>query len=122
MLFDKTSAGLAAAAHYAGMRHKIIANNIANVDTPGYKALELSFREQLRDFMKTRRRGSKAAPPLPPTLTLARDLNSRRPRIDRNTVSIDQELAKLSQNAIFHNVCLQLLNSKHRILKSALSS
>lgn len=122
MLFDKTSAGLAAAAHYAGMRHKIIANNIANVDTPGYKALELSFGEQLGDFMRTRKRGSKAGPPLPPTLTFARDLNSRRPRIDRNTVSIDQELVKLSQNAIFHNACLQLLNSKHRILKSALSS
>lgn len=122
MLFDKTLAGLAAATHYAGMRHKVIANNIANVDTPGYKALDLSFGEQLGDFMRPRKRGSKARPALPPTLTFARDSNSLRPRIDRNTVSIDRELAKLSQNAIFHNACLQLLNSKHRILKSALSS
>lgn len=122
MLFDKTSAGLAAAAHYAGMRHKVIANNIANVDTPGYKALELSFGEQLGDFMRSRGRGSKASPLSAPTLMFAHDLNSLRPRIDRNTVSIDQELVKLSQNAIYHNACLQLLNSKHRILKSALSS
>ena len=122
MLFDKTSAGLAAAVNYAGQRHKIIANNIANVDTPGYRALDISFREQLGDFMKTRGRGSKASPLAPPELTFVRNLNSRRPRMDRNTVSIDQELTKLSQNAIFHNACLQLLNSKHRILKSALSS
>lgn len=118
MLFDKTSEGITAAVHYAGLRHKIIANNIANVDTPGYKALDISFREQLDGFMK---RGSRAGPPGPPMLMFARDPNSLSPRIDRNTVSIDQELAKLSQNAIFHNACLQLLNSKNRILKSALS-
>jgi len=122
MLFDKTSAGLAAATYYAGMRHKVIANNIANVDTPGYKALDISFGEQLGDFMRTRTRGLNASSMLSPTVTFTRDLNSRRPRIDRNTVSIDQELAKLSQNAIYHNACLQLLKSKHRILKSALSS
>ncbi len=118
MLFDRTSAGLAAAIHYAGLRHKIIANNIANVDTPGYKALDMSFREQLNDFMK---RGSRAGSPGPPMLIFTHDPNSLSPRMDRNTVSIDQELTKLSQNAIFHNACLQLLKSKNRILKSALS-
>ena len=118
MLFDKTSEGLVAATHYAGLRHKIIANNIANVDTPGYKALDISFREQLSDLIE---RDSRAGHFRPPTLMFARDLQSLIPRMDRNTVSIDQELAKLSQNAIFHNVCLQLLNSKYRILKSALS-
>ncbi len=119
MLFDNTSEGLAAAVHYAGLRHKIIANNIANVDTPGYKSLDISFREQLGDFMK---RGSGAGPPGPPMVVFARDLDSLSPRMDRNTVSIDQELTKLSQNAIFHNACLQLLNSKNRILKAALTS
>ncbi|MFC1718822.1 flagellar basal body rod protein FlgB [Candidatus Poribacteria bacterium] len=119
MLFDKTSEALTAATHYAGLRHKIIANNIANVDTPDYKALDISFRQQLEDFME---RGSRAGPPGPPMLMFAHDLNGPGPRMDHNTVSIDQELTKLSQNAIFHNVCLQLLNSKNRILKSALTS
>lgn len=120
MLFDKTSEGLVAAAHYAGLRHKVISNNIANVDTPGYKAMDISFREQLSDLMKTRKAGLKMKP-TPPTTTFTPDLNSRRPRIDRNTVNIDQQLAMLSQNAIYHNAALQLLKSKYRILKTALS-
>ncbi len=145
MLFDKTSEGLTVAVHYAGLRHKIIANNIANLDTPGYKALDISFGEQLEDFMG--REGSKAqrirnnasfiahrqsssytsrsmfrpASLPPPTLRLTPDLSSLRPRMDGNTVSVDQEQVKLSQNAIFHNTCLQLLRSKFRILKLAIS-
>ncbi len=128
MLFDKTTQGLTAAVHYAGLRHKVIANNIANVDTPGYKALELSFKEQMEGLLRGRNSRAKAVLPRPgisslppPTVILAPDPNGRRPRIDRNTVSLDQELTKLSQNTIFHNTCLQLLNSKFRILKTAIS-
>ena len=121
MIFDKTAETLTAAVHYAGIRHKVTANNIANVDTPGYKAMDVSFREQLADFMSAQKSGSMPIPPAPPTLVLAPDLDSTRPRIDYNTVNIDQELAKLSQNTIFHNTCLQLLSSKFRILKYAIS-
>lgn len=128
MRFDKTTEGLTALVHYAGLRHKIIANNIANVDTPGYKASDISFREQLENFMNMQKPGlstvlrkKKMSSLLPPTLILAPDIDNRRPRIDLNTVNIDQELTKLSQNTILHNTCLQLLNSKLRILKSAIS-
>ena len=122
MLFDKTSIGLEAAIHYSGLRHKIIANNIANADTPGYKALDISFKEQLESFMNGQKRGLMPSTLLPPATVFAPDIYNSNPRIDRNTVSIDQELTKLSQNAIFHNASLQLLNSKYRILKSAISS
>ena len=121
MLFDRTSEGLAAATRYSGIRHKTIANNIANVDTPGYRALDVSFREQLSDFMRMQNSHSGAEPLLPPTVRFMTDLNSRRPRIDGNTVSIDQQLAMLSQNAIYHNACLELLHSKFRILKTAIT-
>ena len=120
MLFDRTTNGLIAAVHYAGLRHRVIANNISNVDTPGYKALDISFKEQLDDFMKKQKPGSGSVPLPPPTLVLDADLSSHKPRIDGNTVNIDQELAKLSQNTILHNTYLQLLNSRFRILNSAI--
>lgn len=120
MLFDKTSEGLVAAAHYAGIRHKAIANNIANVDTPGYKALDISFREQLVDFMRMQN-SRRTGPMEPPSVVFTPDLNSLRPGINGNTVNIDQQLTMLSQNAIYNNVCLQLLRSKYRILKAAIS-
>jgi flagellar basal-body rod protein FlgB len=128
VLFDKTIVGLEGAVYYAGFRHKVIANNIANLDTPGYRALDISFRDQLECLLeaKEHRGTTKAASsrsdvsPAPPTTILTRDLNSLWPRIDRNTVSVDQELARLSQNTVFHNTCLQLLKSKLGILKSVI--
>ena len=135
MLFDRTIEGLSAAAYYLGLRHEVIANNIANVDTPGYKALDISFKDQLKDSMKTtvskeqraKSEGLDARNSIPRAVSLAPPTlvqlsgDSQRPRIDRNTVDIDRELVKLSQNTILHNTYLQLLNSKFRILKSAIS-
>ena len=128
MLFDKTTVGLEGAIYYAGLRHKVIANNIANLDTPGYRALDISFRDQLERLLEAGEHGttakiasSRSAVSLaPPTMTLVPDLHSLWPRIDRNTVSVDQELAKLSQNTILHNTCLQPLKSKFGILKSVI--
>ena len=121
MLFGKTEQALEAATHYSGLRHKVVANNIANVDTPGYKAVDISFKEQLGDVIRAQEKGFGASSLREPTLSFIPDLNSRRPSIDGNTVNIDQQLTMLSQNAIYHNACVQLLNSKFRILKTALS-
>jgi len=132
VLFDKTTKGIEGAVYYAGIRHKVIANNIANMDTPGYKALDISFRDQLEYLLETEENGISASrvvrdlsstgtvSPPPPTVMFAPDINSLWPRMDRNTVNIDQELTKLSQNAILHNTCLQLLKSKFGILKSVI--
>ena len=121
MLFDKTIDGLTAAVYYAGLRHKVIAHNIANADTPGYKASNISFREQLEDFMKSRERGSAPVSLAPPTLFFVPDPTSYEPKIDNNTVNLDQELTKLSQNTILHNTYLQLLSNKFKLIKSAIS-
>ena len=126
MLFDRTTEGLTAAVYYTGLRHRVIANNIANADTPGYEALDISFRQQLEDFMKVQRadnsRFGSCSRILPsPTPVLTSGSSSQRPRMDRNTVDIDRELSKLSQNTILHNTYLQILNSRFRTLKSAIS-
>ena len=127
MLFDKTIEGLAGATYYAGLRHKIIANNIANVETPGYRGMDISFRKQLEYLVKMAsdgkqvRGGSGVDRRPPPTLVFTSDPTSQRHSINHNTVSIDQELVKLAQNTILHNTCLQLLSSKFRMLKYAIS-
>ncbi len=125
VLFDKTTKGLEWGIHYAGLRHKLIASNIANVDTPNYKALDISFRDQLEYLLETRGHGntkmrSVSHSPPPPTLVQSPDLYSLWPRIDRNTVNIDKELAKLSQNTILHNTYLQLLKGKFDSLKEVI--
>jgi flagellar basal-body rod protein FlgB len=121
MLFDTITQGLTAGTHYLGLRHRVLANNLANADTPGYKAMDISFNEQLRHFMSKKAPGSESASLSPPILFLEMDSTSAELRKDLNTVNIDQELIKLSQNTILHNSYLQLLRSKFQILKSAIS-
>ena len=43
------------------------------------------------------------------------------PRLDGNTVDIDREIMKEIENTFFHNAYIELLNRKHRILKTAIN-
>lgn len=124
MLFDKTTHLLTASIYYSGIRHKVISNNIANINTPNYKALDITFRDQLELFAKSLEHGgeNKNITTLhPPTTILAPYLSDQRPSVELNTVDIDQEQVKLAQNTLFHNSCLQLLGSKFRIIKTSIS-
>ena len=89
-------------------RHNVASNNIANVNTPGFKAKELvHFEDEL----------SKA--------NLERHLveNSRRVgRLDGNPVDIHYELGALKKNALMHNAFTQLMAAKIRQLQRAISS
>ena len=123
MLFDKTTQLLTAGIYYTGLRHKVIANNIANINTPNYKAMDITFRDQLELFAKSQAPGSNhtTSALLPPTTILAPYLSDQRSSVELNTVDIDQEQVKLTENTLFHNSCLQLLGNKLRILKASIS-
>lgn len=121
MNFDKTMQYLSAGIYYSGLRHKAIANNIANINTPNYKAMDIAFGEQLETLMKSANIEADISNLPPPSYILTPYLSDQRPSVELNTVDIDQEQVKLTQNTLFHNSCLQLLSSKLRILKSSIS-
>ena len=103
---------LAKAIKYTGIRHEVIANNIANLDTPGFKARDLRFEDHLRAVLSQQ----KSSPE--PTLMLVNTTDQQ--RLDGNTVSLDHEMVKMSQNAILHNSFLQLLKARFRMLETAM--
>lgn len=124
MLFDRTINGLTAGVYYTGLRHKVIANNIANIDTPNYKAMDIVFTKQLEKVIRSSNANGKSfsVSSLPsPTSVLAPYQSDQRPKIELNTVDIDQEQAKMTQNTLLHNTYLQLLSSKFRILRASIS-
>jgi len=49
ILFDPTFQGLARALGIHERRHDVLASNLANIDTPGFRAQELDFQAALRD-------------------------------------------------------------------------
>lgn len=98
----------------ASLRHKVIANNIANVNTPGFKRLDVAF-EQL--LVKNLQRGDSLVGVLP---QIAEDTDAIE-RVDGNTVQIDLESNLLGQNGLVYSTMNQLLASRIGQIRSAIS-
>lgn len=74
-------------------RHRILAQNVANAETPGYRARDLDFGDSLRRAFERDAQGAGADE--------AREVVERGVpvKIDRNSVDMDYEMARLSDNA-----------------------
>jgi len=121
-----------AALKLRGYRQEVLASNLANADTPHYKARDFKFADALtaavgRDnslnmSMKQtngRHLQGSGANPLQPRLMFR---NESQPSIDGNTVESDVEMAQFSDNAIRYQAEIQFLTSKINGLRSALQS
>lgn len=106
------------------VQSKLIASNIANVDTPAYKAKELQFDEVLNSEMdglqmKLTHPGHMTDSPAGlPGNHIVENPNPGRP--DGNNVNIDEEMLKLTKNNVKYNVSVQLLAKRLRTLKDAI--
>ncbi|AEM74532.1 flagellar basal body rod protein FlgB [Caldicellulosiruptor acetigenus] len=102
---------------WAWKRNEIISNNIANADTPGYKAKDLDFeaflqkslnQEENLELVTTDERHIKESSSSQDNSIEVLD-SSLQMRLDQNTVDIEQEMGKLLQNSLyFDGVSLQL--------------
>ena len=114
-LFDTTFKALDLALGAAGKRQEVLANNLANVNTPGYKRLDVQFDGVLAKAVDAARAGD------------ATSLDSMRPgvstdesvavRADGNSVDVDQEMAYVAENNIRYNALVQLTQKKLETLK-----
>lgn len=95
----------------AVMRHRAIAQNIANVNTPGYRPVEVSFESQVRALQADARPGSHELVAVRPQLRLAAS----------DEVSIDDQMAQLAQNTLHHQALLKALNKQFAIVSAAIS-
>lgn len=90
--------------HAAEVRHRVISQNIANVNTPGYQALEVEFEAELTRRL---RKGEVGAGPLPePEVRHQQGLPERG---DGNNVDIDREIGRLNKNALLYQTYSQTL-------------
>jgi flagellar basal-body rod protein FlgB len=83
-------------------RHRLISTNIANIDTPGFKSLDLDFAGEMRRALES---GGEVEPTPRQVPTL-----SERP--DGNNVSVDRESLLLAENQLRFRTGVQLLRSE----------
>ncbi|MBV8708110.1 MAG: flagellar biosynthesis protein FlgB [Acidobacteriaceae bacterium] len=88
-------------------RQKIVASNIANADTPGYKTQDIDFQSELQS----------AATGLSPKVT---DVQGLRVKNDGNNVNLDRESRLLAENAMRFNIASNLLRSQLKVVRLAI--
>lgn len=117
---DAASTALSKTLDAAASRQKTIANNIANVETPGYKRSYISFEDELRKIMndKTGHERRKALKELAP-VRRTDILSQSRP--DGNNVNIDAEIADLAKNSIRYKATTTIMQVKGSMLRSAIN-
>jgi flagellar basal-body rod protein FlgB len=104
----------------ANVRHGVISSNIANADTPGYKAKDVKFEQALGSemgLMVTDPRHLGGGEPGSSSEITGEEAQSW---IDRNNVELDLEVAKMTENAMLYHAGVSMLMTKIQMFKRAL--
>ena len=118
ILFNKTLEMLSAILDFRSERNKVIASNIANIDTPGYKPRELIFEKELEGFIDNGKE-------ITMTKTDKRHLSEQSSHTfevinSEEAVKIDNEMEKLAENNLMYNLTVELMARKFKGLDSVL--
>ena len=114
-LMDPTLEGVARALTVHTRRHAILAANIANLETPGYRAQDTEFRDALKQAFTTAERDQ----PAPAVERVVED-RSIPPRADGNTVDLDLQMAEVSDNASRYQALTRILGKRLGLMRSAI--
>ena len=96
------------------IRGKVIANNIANINTPNYKRLYVSFEDALNESMSSSYNGQVDANEVP--IIVSEDGSSSM-RLDGNNVDIDIEKSNQAANTLMNNLLITQVNNRLASMK-----
>jgi flagellar basal-body rod protein FlgB len=133
-LFNATHDLLALSMRLRSMRHELLAGNIANADTPGYRAKDIDFAAALRALVAPENAPAKfpkggihligARPldfPQGGALDPALVVQEAEAKLDGNSVDLDRQIANLVENSLSYETSLALLGRKLAGLRYAIS-
>jgi flagellar basal-body rod protein FlgB len=109
---DPTFQALHASLNGLSLRRQAAEDNIANVETPGFLAKKVDFEDSLRTAIRDGNPGAMGATTrtsLAPT------------RLNGNNVAIDEEIVGLTETALRHQLVVEAMNSKVRLLRTAIT-
>lgn len=114
----------------ATKRQGVLSNNIANINTPGFKRSDVEFKSVLKQSLKEK--GISGAVTHKNHIPIGRKSledvsssvhrdNRTSMRADGNNVDIELENAEMAKNTLYHSAMTQQLNAKFNALKSVIS-
>ena len=142
-IFDNsTIPALGETIHFAQARHNLLAGNIANLDTPGYKTRDLSpelFQQRLQEAIETKNQ------PISPTslgdvadlspnymaerhedkqlaaFSKVKDSMKSILRHDGDDVSMEKQVNEMMKNQQQHNLAIGIMTAQFRLLRAAIT-
>ena len=115
-LFDNTQLALERAISGAALRQQVLANNIANAETPGFRRSDVDFHSALSEAMKT------GEPEAIERTSFAPQQEMQVMRADGNGVDIDVESANLAKNGLEYEALITVTKARIGILQSAMGA
>lgn len=129
-IFSQTISLLERSLNLRSLQHRALASNLANMDTPNYKAVELEVKEEMNKsrgtvpglqltqthtdhlpFHHYSSHGAKLKVAKPPEFSL---------RGDGNTVDLDRTMGKMAENTLLYRTATQLISKKFNGLRKAI--
>ncbi|MEX2315925.1 MAG: flagellar basal body rod protein FlgB [Pirellulales bacterium] len=125
--------------NFTEARHGVLAGNIANLDTPGYRTRDLSpalFQKQLKEAIEVRHRPLKqpyesySSPTTRAETRADRDMKAFRKvedsmksifRHDEGDVGMEQQINEMVKNQQQHNMAINIMSAQFRLLRAAIT-
>ncbi len=121
-LFDKTTDSLGAAIQFRLLKQNVTSSNIANAETPGYKAKKVDFEQALARAVDINGLGAMSVDDPDHFAVNGNSISHasadvyENPDIsvnnDGNTVDMEREMSELAENNIVYKAAIQLINKK----------
>ncbi len=107
--------------NYTWLRHKVILSNIANADTPGYRAKDVIFQREFGKALKLKKTrakhlGGSGEGSNFKVIEINRGLVGN----DRNNVSIEEEMAKMVKNRLAYETYMKMATGYLRKLENVI--
>jgi flagellar basal-body rod protein FlgB len=109
-------------------RQQVVASNVANIDTPGYKTKDVSFHATMEELLLDPASAMKATRPdhlgdwtFAPAETEVFEVPGLSMKPDQNNVDLDREMLKLGETSFGYSMTATLLRNKFRTIASAIN-
>jgi flagellar basal-body rod protein FlgB len=106
-MLDRMTAHLERYLDLLSERQRLVASNLANIDTPGYKTRDVDFQFEFMSLVNGQKPDAVEVPDLPT-------------KNDGNNVSLDRETRLLAETALRFNLASQLVRGQIRTLRNAI--
>ena len=111
-------------------RQQVVASNLANIDTPGYRTQEVSFHATMQELLADRPAPMRTSRPEHQAMTTMLlganeppvfEIDGLTQRPDGNNVDLDREMLKLGETSFGYSMIVQLLRIKFRTISSSIN-